>query len=78
MPYDQGAGLGHQQHRKSLAECAFIYKDPMGEFSIPAVQPWCAKTILSFYFECMDRGSLLSVNVLFLLQKQSRGCMGPQ
>ena len=51
MPCDQGAGLGHQQHREFLAGCAFI-QESSGKFSISTVQPGCAESVVSSNFEC--------------------------
>ena len=42
MSHDQGAGLGRQQHRESLAGCAFT-QGSNGQLSIPTVQPGCAE-----------------------------------
>ena len=44
MPHDQGAGLGHQQHREFLAVCAFL-QGSSEELSIPTVQPGCAENV---------------------------------
>ena len=42
VPHDEGAGLGHNQHRKFLAGCAFVM----------ILISCCGKSVINIYCSC--------------------------
>ena len=71
MPHDQGAGLGHQQHREFLAVCAFL-QGSSEEFPF---QLFSLDVLKMFYLPILNADSKWNIRQILKLRSEGKAAI---